>query len=202
MIPSLLLVPTLLGAALAAPASLFLEERQTTPCAKFHIIAGRGSNERTGPGSMRTLAAMVQAANPGTTLESIDYPALLFPYDQSSSAGTAAVTSQLTNYVKRCPRSKVILMGYSQVLAIISQQTTVRRNRSTNCIHQGAHIMLDSLCGGGGYPGLGPATPPIDRKIGDRVSAVVQYGDPRFILNQPYNAGTADHEGVRTGHFP
>ena len=115
MIPSILLVSVLLGAAFAAPIIPALEERQDSSCARIHIIAARGSNEAPGPGSLRTLVAMIQARNPGADLESINYPALLAPYDASSSAGTAAVTSQLTSYVNRCPNSKVVLVGYSQV---------------------------------------------------------------------------------------
>ena len=61
---------------------------------------------------------------------------------------------------------------------------------------QGAHILLDSLCGGGGEVGLGPETPPIGTAIGDHVIAIVQYGDPRHITDVPYDTGTSMHDGV------
>lgn len=111
MFSSILLAPLLLGASLAAP---LLEHRQSS-CAPVHIIAARGSNEAPGPGAMASLAALIQAAYPGTDLESINYPAKLFPYDDSSAQGTAATTSQLTNYVNACPNSKIVMIGYSQV---------------------------------------------------------------------------------------
>ncbi|KAL9119013.1 MAG: hypothetical protein Q9187_004433 [Circinaria calcarea] len=184
MLSSILFQVLLAGAAAAVP---IIEQREAA-CTPIHIIAARGSTEAPGPGAIGSLATLIQAANPGTDLESITYPALLgkiewrprkivgsmltrtnvVPYDFSSSAGTAAVSSQLTAYVRRCPSSKVVLLGYSQ----------------------GAHILLDSLCGGGGYPGLGPATQPLPTAIGDHVTAVVQYGDPRFLFGQPYDAGT------------
>ena len=28
------------------------------------------------------------------------------------------------------------------------------------------------------------------------MTAIIQYGDPRFILDQPYDIGDADHDGV------
>lgn len=123
MLASILFQVLLAGAAAAVP---IIEQRQTA-CAPIHIIAARGSTEAPGPGAIGSLATLIQAANPGTDLESITYPALLsklerrsrkivgsmliktnvVPYDLSSSAGTAAVSSQLTAYVKRCPNSKV-----------------------------------------------------------------------------------------------
>ena len=111
MFSFILIAPLLLGASLAAP---LLEQRQSS-CAPVHIIAARGSTEAPGPGAMASLAALIQAAYPGTDLESINYPAKLFPYDDSSAQGTAATTSQLTNYVNACPNSKIVMIGYSQV---------------------------------------------------------------------------------------
>ena len=120
MFSSILLAPLLLRVSFAAP---ILEQRQSS-CAAIHIIAARGSTEAPGPGSLSTLATLIQAAYPGTDLESIVYPALLYPYDESSSNGTAAVTSQLTEYVNECPDSKVVLIGYSQVSYCAEQMYT------------------------------------------------------------------------------
>jgi predicted esterase len=93
---------------------------------------------------MGAVAAAVAAANAGAERLAVDYPAQLTPYDQSSSQKTAAVTALLTQLVSECPGSKIVLLGYSQ----------------------GAHIMGDSLCGGGGAIGLGPRTEPISPEIG------------------------------------
>lgn len=116
-------------------------------CAPVHVITARGSKEDPGEGAVAPLTDLIVAANKGATREAVDYPALLLPYDDSSSKGTQAVTDQLTAYVDRCPDSKVVLVGYSQ----------------------GAHIIGDSLCGGGGVLGIGEeTTPPIDKSIGDK----------------------------------
>ena len=102
---------------------------------------------------METIAAAIADANEGVARAAVDYPAELIPYDESSSEGTAAVTKQLTDFVGQCPDSKIVLLGYSQ----------------------GAHIIGDSLCGGGGVDGIGPETPPISTDIGDHGEAVLGF---------------------------
>lgn len=114
MFSSFVLGSALLGLALAAPVIPGLEARQGS-CAPIHIIAARGSTEKPGAGAIGSLAALIQQEHLGTDLEAVNYPALLIPYGYSSSAGTMAVTTQLMAYVNRCPNSKVILIGYSQV---------------------------------------------------------------------------------------
>lgn len=58
--------------------------------------------------------------------------------------GTAAVENQIIAYVKHCPSSKLVLLGYSQ----------------------GAQIIGDALYGGNGG-GFGPVTPPMNPSISD-----------------------------------
>lgn len=122
-------------------------------CPPVQIITARGSTEPSGEGAMETVAAAIADANEGAGRAAVDYPAQLSPYDESSSEGTAAVTKQLTDFVGQCPDSKVVLLGYSQ----------------------GAHIICDSLCGGGGVSGIGPETPPISTDIGDHGESVLPY---------------------------
>jgi len=120
-----------------------LEDRQES-CAQIHLLVARGSTEPPGDGQLGSLAARIIRAHQGATQEAIDYPALLNPYSTSVRAGTAAVLNQLTAYVRRCPNSMVVLLGYSQ----------------------GAQIIGDALCGGDAA-GAGPVTPPMDRNISD-----------------------------------
>ncbi len=139
-----LLVTLLTTVFLAAAAPLGPGQ---TECAPLHILIARASFEPRGEGLLLpSLANLIVQANPGTTREAVDYPASVTPYSGSSAKGTKAVTQQLTDYVVRCPQSKVVLLGYSQ----------------------GAHIIGDSLCGGGGYPGIGPPNEPIDTAVGDK----------------------------------
>ncbi|OAA66361.1 cutinase [Akanthomyces lecanii RCEF 1005] len=142
-------------------------------CDPIHLLVARGSNEKAGPGQLLSLANDIIAANPGATYESIDYPAILNPYGPSVKQGTVAVKQQLTDYVKSCPDSKIVLLGYSQ----------------------GAQITGDALCGGDAA-GTGPVTPPIDAAIASHVTAIVWYGDPRHNVSASYDQGTATTDGL------
>lgn len=73
MLSSTLLQVLLAGAVSAVP----IIEQRSAACTPIHIIAARGSTESPGPGAMGSLATLIQAAYPGTDLESISYPALL-----------------------------------------------------------------------------------------------------------------------------
>jgi len=52
------------------------------------------------------------------------------------------------------------------------------------------------MCGGGGNALLGPMTPPLDKKYADKVVAMVQMGDPRFVMGKPFDVGSADKMSV------
>jgi len=116
MIPSLLITVAILSPALAAP---FAFGRRQAACPPSHLIIARGSLEPPGPGSLLSLANKIVASNPGTTMESITYPATIDNYDTSSANGTIAVEEQLTAFVQKCPNSKVVMMGYSQGAQIV-----------------------------------------------------------------------------------
>jgi hypothetical protein len=93
-------------------------------CSRVHILVGRGSGEAAGMGATGRLVNQMKSAITGVTAEAIDYPAKLSPYPQSSSAGTNAVVKQTTAYVKRCPKAKIVLMGYSQVSLIVKRDVS------------------------------------------------------------------------------
>lgn len=122
---------------------------------------------------------MISGAIPGSTVEAIDYPAVLSPYDTSSYNGTQTTTKQLESYVDRCDRGKVVLLGYSQ----------------------GAHVVGDVMCGGGEAVGIGPATPPISKKYQDKVIAMIQMGDPRHMPTKSFDVGSSQNPGVSCGFF-
>lgn len=181
-------------------AGPILSGRQSD-CSPVHIITARASTEAPGEGIIGEVADGIADSNSDVTREAVDYPAKLFPYDSSSEQGTQALNEQLTAYVDNCPESKVVLLGYSQ----------------------GAHIIGDVLCGGGGVPGIGAESPPISTDIGDKgilhpyiflswsillrerkpsnirgkpVAAIIQMGDPRHIPGESYDVGTSKNEGV------
>lgn len=80
-----------------------------------HVIVARASQEAPGPGIMGQVANTVLERIPGSDMESLDYPALLDPYVPSQTAGVANLTTLIQKYSEKCPRTKMVLMGYSQV---------------------------------------------------------------------------------------
>jgi hypothetical protein len=92
-------------------------------CSPVHFIIARGSNEPQGPGTTKMLADAVAKEIPGVTTEGIVYPARLnfsniLNYLPSSGDGVKAGVNQITQYVKACPQSKVVVAGLSQVRGI------------------------------------------------------------------------------------
>jgi Cutinase len=89
-------------------------------CSDVHFVIGRGSCEPPGAGSLRRLADAVGKEIPRITLEGIDYPASLnfsnlLGYVSSSSTGATSGKNQITAYAKRCPKTKIVVTGISQV---------------------------------------------------------------------------------------
>ncbi|HEX9335449.1 MAG TPA: cutinase family protein [Pseudonocardiaceae bacterium] len=150
----------------------------TSPCATVHVIAARGSTEAPGAGVIGSLVTDIQNGVSATvSTQAVDYPAQLFPYDTSSTAGDTAVKQELTAEVQQCPSQAIVLVGYSQ----------------------GAQIIGDALAGGGGVNGLGPASPGVSSAIASHVVAMIQFGDPRHMPNLSFDKGT----GINvTGLFP
>ena len=136
-------VTMLLSSSMAAAGPITGRQSE---CSPIHIIAARASTEPAGEGIIGGVADGIVESNSDVSREAVDYPAKLIPYDSSSQEGTEALTEQLTAYTSDCPDSKVVLLGYSQ----------------------GAHIIGDVLCGGGGVPGIGDESPPISTDIGDK----------------------------------
>jgi len=111
----LLLVAT--ARAIPAPAAA-----PVSPCAAVHIIAARASTEAPGPGIIGALVTQVQNASRQTvSTNSVNYPATLTNYADSSAQGTAATMQMLTSQANTCPSQKIVLVGYSQVWAFLLQ---------------------------------------------------------------------------------
>lgn len=143
-------------------------------CADVHIITARASTEAPGEGITGDLVDRIIAlSDQSITRASVSYPATLNNYASSSAQGVAALKTQLTNQVSACPNQKIVLAGYSQ----------------------GAHVILDVL-GGGGGGSLGATTAPIGAAIASHVAAAVSFGDPRHVVNQPFDLGTSRRNGL------
>lgn len=145
-----------------------------TDCADVHVITARGSTEAPGEGSTGALVTqIVDTSDQAVSRDAVDYPATLTNYADSAAEGVSALTAQLTSQVQECPDQKIVLAGFSQ----------------------GGHVVLDVLGGGGGGV-LGDETPPISAEIASHVTAVVTFGDPRHVADQPFEVGTSNRNGL------
>jgi acetylxylan esterase len=159
------------GTASAVPAP-------ATPCAAVHVLASRAATKAPGSGVIGSLVTLVQNSIASTvSTSSVNYPALLFPYNTSTGQGDAASKQELTARVQQCPDQTIVLVGYSQ----------------------GARLVGDVLRDGGGVPGPGAANAPGGAATAAHVVAVVWMGDPRHLPNLSLHRGTAVST---TGLFP
>ncbi|KAK4116122.1 carbohydrate esterase family 5 protein [Canariomyces notabilis] len=159
-----------LAAGLASANPVSLEERQS--CPNIHIFGARETTVPQGYGTSQGLVNMVKQAYPGATSEAIVYPACGgqsqcggISYDNSATQGTAAVVRAVTDLNRRCPNTKIVLIGYSQ----------------------GGQIMDNALCGGAGATLTGAAL--------NAVKAAIFMGDPHNNVGLPYNVGTCRNKG-------
>jgi Cutinase len=94
--------------------------KDQTQCSAVHFVVARGSGEPQGVGMLRGLVNSVAQSVSGVTSEAIVYPAQLdfnnlLSYVSSERSGVSAGKSQITAYVRRCPKSKIVVTGVSQV---------------------------------------------------------------------------------------
>jgi acetylxylan esterase len=99
---------------------------QTTECRPYHVLLARGTDEKP-PGRQGNITKMIcdrlgGAENCGW--ENLDYPATnRFISDdtwcRSADVGAENGEKQVRKYVKNCPDSRVILLGYSQGASIV-----------------------------------------------------------------------------------
>jgi hypothetical protein len=110
----------ILAASIASVTATPLEERQS--CPGVYVFGARETTVGPGYGSAGALVNMVTAAYSGSQASAITYPACGgqsscggISYDNSATQGTSAVVSAVTSLNSRCPNTKIVLIGYSQV---------------------------------------------------------------------------------------
>lgn len=80
-----------------------------------HVIVARGSLEAQGPGIIGEVADKILDRIPDSDVDSLVYPALFDPYEPSQTEGVGTLTRVVEEYAKACPKTKTILLGFSQV---------------------------------------------------------------------------------------
>ncbi|KAI0151303.1 Alpha/Beta hydrolase protein [Pestalotiopsis sp. NC0098] len=167
-----------LAQAIVVPASLARDVTNTTACAQNHLLLARGSTESY-PGVLGDLASAVIDVLSNTTYENVIYPATDETTTDSYFVGRTAFADQLGQYAEACPDSKIAVLSYSQ----------------------GAMIVGDALVGGGGQQYLGNATEPlVSESLGQRITALMHYGNPRHVPLEPFNIGNGTFNA--TGKYP
>jgi len=178
------------AALLASPATasavnvahIANEPRAAAECHDTHIFLARGNNEPY-PGRQGGLVAAICKG-----VDSCDYEDLIYSarytdlYCQIVYDGVIAGHQQLAAYASRCPKSKLILGGYSV----------------------GGQVITDILAGAGGtfYNGCNqPEMPALsrDNAPGNMIAAVLVSGNVRHTGDQSYNTGTGSS---MSGLFP
>jgi len=130
--------------ALSALVSVNAQGDACATCDDVHFFLARGNNEPY-PGRQQALVEATCDGLAGCGYEDLYYSALYTDlYCQTAYDGSVAGIVQMAAYAQKCPKSKLILAGYSQ----------------------GGQIASDILSGGGGYSFNGcfqPYTPAMDK---------------------------------------
>ncbi|CAF3619764.1 unnamed protein product [Fusarium graminearum] len=162
-------------------ANALTAKAQAQSCPDIHIFGARETSVAPGFGSTGALIDMIKADHPGATSEAIDYPACGgqascggVEYGVSAKQGTEAVTTAVNELNKRCPNTKIVMIGYSQ----------------------GGQIMDNNICGGpDNGASISASNVPLSASAVEQVKAVIMMGDPRFIHGLAYGVGTCDAGG-------
>ncbi|KAK1984154.1 cutinase [Colletotrichum cereale] len=175
-------IALLLGQALASPHALQqLRQREGNDCPPIHIFGARETTAPPGFGAAAGIVDDLTKTNKGATNEPIVYPACGggadcagVSYADSVKNGTAAVATAVNDFNKKCPKTKIVMLGFSQ----------------------GAQIMDNAYCGGGDtIEGVEDANVLISKEALGQLKVAIFMGDPRYIAGFPYEVGTCKTQG-------
>ncbi|KAL2211135.1 alpha/beta-hydrolase [Sarocladium strictum] len=168
---------------LALGASLVSAQRLAgSGCDDVHVFIAKGNNEPY-PGRQGKLVSAICNGIENCDYEDIQfYNPLPAPYCQSVAEGARNGVSQITEYNRRCPDTKLVVSGYSQ----------------------GGQVAGDILGGGGGVLFEDCQQPanagiPASSAAGQKIVAALIFGDVRHTRGQSYNYLDG---GNRDGVFP
>ena len=142
-------------------------------CPDVEVVFARGTDEPAGIGNVGqalvdTLKPMLKGSTIGTY--AVDYPA---SYDfLEVAAGATDMSKHVQATVANCPKTKIVLGGYSQGAAVVD-------------------VVATAPIGGLGY------SAPLPRAVVPHVAAVVVFGNPSARLGQPLTRMSPDF-GAKT----
>lgn len=172
VLTSAAVVFVLLSAALAATP---MPSSAAADCSDIEVVFARGTDEPAGIGVVGQ--SLVDSLKPMVKGKSVSSYAVKYPasYDFLAVAnGANDASAHIQATAKKCPKTKIVLGGYSQGAAVVDVVTTSP------------------------IAGLGFSTP-MPPAMADHVSAVAVFGNPSARLGQPlttlsalYGPKTAD----------
>nr|WP_234793369.1 cutinase family protein [Mycolicibacterium porcinum] len=161
-------------AAAAAVGTIGTPVSRAAPdCPDIEVIFARGTDEPAGIGNVGkafvdTLKPMVKGSTVGTY--AVQYPA---SWDfWKAAAGATDMSKRVQATAERCPKTKIVMGGYSQGAAVVD-------------------VVATSPVGGLGY------SAPLPAAVVPRVASVVVFGNPSARLGQPLTRMSPDF-GART----
>lgn len=95
-------------------------------CSDIRVISARGSDEPypgRGGRMLGTICALFESEGLSCDYEDVSYPANISYsgiFCESAHVGAVNGRAQMTDYVQRCPDSRLVMMGYSQGASVVS----------------------------------------------------------------------------------
>ncbi|MGA5543316.1 cutinase family protein [Mycobacterium sp. NPDC051198] len=142
-------------------------------CPDIEVVFARGTDEPAGIGNVGkafvdTLRPMVKGSSIGTY--AVQYPA---SWDfMKAAAGATDMSKRVQATAARCPKTKIVMGGYSQGAAVVD-------------------VVATSPIAGLGY------SAPLPAAVVPRIASVVVFGNPSARLGQPLTRMSPDF-GART----
>ena len=160
--------------AAAALGTIAMPSAAAAPdCPDIEVVFARGTDEPAGIGNVGkafvdTLRPMVKGSTIGTY--AVQYPA---SWDfMKAAAGATDMSKRVQATAARCPKTKIVMGGYSQGAAVVD-------------------VVATSPIAGLGY------SAPLPAAVVPRVASVVVFGNPSARLGQPLTRMSPDF-GART----
>ena len=152
-------------------------ELEPLECLPYLVVTARGTGEPSRGQLLGPVARAIDKARPDQVVRTdLDYPADT-DVNGGASTGVRALVTMLNLQAQACPEQKFVLLGYSQGALVIGDALSAPDDRF-----------------------VGLEAEEIRPEAAAAVSAVVLYGDPRFVGAEPYNSG--DYDEARDGLLP
>lgn len=138
-------------------------------CTSVLVVTVRGTGEPAKGQLVEGIARAVAKAEPDkATVIDLDYPADT-EVKEGGTLGVRTLVDTLNVQAQHCDDQRFVLLGYSQGALVIGDALSAPETRL-----------------------VGATVGSIDDEVGERISAIALFGDPRFVGTEPYNIGDFD----------